>query len=456
MKMDFEKISELIKTGEGYTIEFKKSVSSSLSKEICAFANASGGKIIIGVNNDGKIVKNEFDNDDLSQIQDYANNLDPSIKVNIDMIKNVLLVYVPEGKKKPYRSSRGFYLRVGANSQKLSRDEIKELFQKENHIKFERKISFDFDYSEIDTNKYKEYLKNAQISNNLSQSHVLRNLNLLTDNKLNNAAILFFGKNVYKYFLNSSIICGLYKGNSKNNILDRKEFKEDLINNFEKTFKWIQSKLNTNFIIKGTKRIEKLEIPEEVIRELLLNAIVHRDYMANGHVQVDIFIDRFEISNPGSLLFDKEELGNISATRNPIIQDLMYRANYVEKIGSGINRIKKILSKEKLNYKFKISSNYFRVVVSRKSDNDFLEEKSESNENRTKIERKSNARKRRQWILDTLKSKGQIKNKDIREHFDIAKSTAYEDLKNLIEEDKIVKKGSGSNVWYELKMDKNK
>ena len=384
--MDIEKISELIKTGEGYTIEFKKSISKSLSKEICAFANASGGKIIVGVKNDGNIVNSEFNNDDLSQIQDYANNLDPAIKVHIDKVKNILVIYVPEGKEKPYRSSRGFYLRVGVNSQKLSRNEIKKLFQKENHIKYERKISFDFDYSEIDTEKYKEYLNNAKISNKLSQSHVFRNLNLLTDNKLNNAAILFFGKNVYKYFLNSSIICGLYKGKSKTNILDRKEFKEDLINNFERAFKWIQSKLNTNFIIKGTKRIEKLEIPEEVIRELLLNAIVHRDYISNGHVQVDIFIDRIEISNPGSLLFDRKELGNISVSRNPIIQDLMFRANYVEKIGSGINRIKKILSEEEINYQFKISSNYFRVVVFRKNEKDSFNQKSESNENRTKIE----------------------------------------------------------------------
>jgi len=454
--MDIEKISELIKTGEGYTIEFKKSISKSLSKEICAFANASGGKIIVGVKNDGNIVNSEFNNDDLSQIQDYANNLDPAIKVHIDKVKNILVIYVPEGKEKPYRSSRGFYLRVGANSQKLSRNEIKKLFQKENHIKYERKISFDFDYSEIDTEKYKEYLNNAKISNKLSQSHVFRNLNLLTDNKLNNAAILFFGKNVYKYFLNSSIICGLYKGKSKTNILDRKEFKEDLINNFERAFKWIQSKLNTNFIIKGTKRIEKLEIPEEVIRELLLNAIVHRDYISNGHVQVDIFIDRIEISNPGSLLFDRKELGNISVSRNPIIQDLMFRANYVEKIGSGINRIKKILSEEEINYQFKISSNYFRVVVFRKNEKDSFNQKSESNENRTKIERKSNASKRKQWILNILKSKGQIKNKNIREHFDIAKSTAYEDLRDLIEKDIIVKKGKGSNVWYELKNDKNR
>jgi len=454
--MDIEKISELIKTGEGYTIEFKKSISKSLSKEICAFANASGGKIIVGVKNNGNIVNSEFNNDDLSQIQDYANNLDPAIKVHIDKVKNILVIYVPEGKEKPYRSSRGFYLRVGANSQKLSRNEIKKLFQKENHIKYERKISFDFDYSEIDTEKYKEYLNNAKISNKLSQSHVFRNLNLLTDNKLNNAAILFFGKNVYKYFLNSSIICGLYKGKSKTNILDRKEFKEDLINNFERAFKWIQSKLNTNFIIKGTKRIEKLEIPEEVIRELLLNAIVHRDYISNGHVQVDIFIDRIEISNPGSLLFDRKELGNISVSRNPIIQDLMFRANYVEKIGSGINRIKKILSEEEINYQFKISSNYFRVVVFRKNEKDSFNQKSESNENRTKIERKSNASKRKQWILNILKSKGQIKNKNIREHFDIAKSTAYEDLRDLIEKDIIVKKGKGSNVWYELKNDKNR
>jgi len=119
--------------------------------------------------------------------------------------------------------------------------------------------------------------------------------------------------------------------------------------------------MKTRIEIVGRERKEIPEIPEEALRETLINAMVHRDYFPNGVVQIDVFPNRIEISNPGKLLFDVRELGKISIARNPIIFDLVYRLGYVEKIGSGISRIRSLVP----DVKFEITSNWFRVVFKR-------------------------------------------------------------------------------------------
>jgi ATP-dependent DNA helicase RecG len=118
---NIDKITEL---GEGQFIEFKETFDKSLQKEIVAFANASGGVIYLGINDAGKPKGLEISNKLKSQIQDIAYNCDPSVLINLVEIDNVLAVEVSEGKNKPYSCSNGFFMRMGANSQKMTRNEF--------------------------------------------------------------------------------------------------------------------------------------------------------------------------------------------------------------------------------------------------------------------------------------------------------------------------------------------
>ena len=137
--MNYDEIIELLKVGEGYTIEFKARINESLAKDICAFANASGGKIILGIDDKTNKIKGfQLKNESRSIIQNFARNIDPSLLVNIEQINNLVIIYVPEGKDKPYFVNGKCYLRQGANSQKLTRNEIRNFFQKENLIRFDR------------------------------------------------------------------------------------------------------------------------------------------------------------------------------------------------------------------------------------------------------------------------------------------------------------------------------
>jgi ATP-dependent DNA helicase RecG len=118
--MNFTSIIEL---GEGQFVEFKESLDKNFQKELVAFANASGGTIYLGITDTGKVKGIEITNRLKSQIQDIAYNCDPSIVINLIESNNIIAVEVPEGKNKPYSSSAGFFMRMGANSQKMTRNE---------------------------------------------------------------------------------------------------------------------------------------------------------------------------------------------------------------------------------------------------------------------------------------------------------------------------------------------
>lgn len=147
--MDKE-LKQLIQTGEGYHLEFKESLDKSLIEEVCAFANSSGGKVLLGVFDDGEIKGIRTDNNILSRIQDVVNRLEPKLNIKISISDNIIIIDVPQGKEKPYGCSRGFFVRIGPNSQKLTRNEIVSFFQKEGRIRFDElensKAKFERDF----------------------------------------------------------------------------------------------------------------------------------------------------------------------------------------------------------------------------------------------------------------------------------------------------------------------
>ncbi|MFA6268409.1 MAG: RNA-binding domain-containing protein, partial [archaeon] len=307
--MNNDDLKKLIALGEGYTLEFKQSINDSLSKEICAFANSAGGKIVLGINDSGQLTGFELTNSNKSIILSYARNVDPEIKINYEQVGNVAVIYVLEGKDKPYFANGSCYIREGAVTQKLGRDEVHTFFQMENKISFEKKTNFEFNLNNFDYELFYDFLKKANISKNNEPETLLSNLNLLTNDQVNNAGILFFSQDVRRYIPNAIITCTLFQGKERIDILDSKELNKDFVSNYENALQYLSSKLNTQYIIKDIKRQEILELPKEALREAIINAMIHRDYFSLGKIQIDLFHDRVEISNPGKLLFNKKELG---------------------------------------------------------------------------------------------------------------------------------------------------
>jgi ATP-dependent DNA helicase RecG len=125
----------LLHEGEGSMLEYKESFSSSMARELVALANSAGGKIILGVRDDGTVAGVHDSNDLRAKIQDVARNCDPPVKVLVEPVGKVLVVNVRESESKPVQCREGFFWRQGAGTQKLSRDEIRDVFRSEGSIR---------------------------------------------------------------------------------------------------------------------------------------------------------------------------------------------------------------------------------------------------------------------------------------------------------------------------------
>ncbi|MBN2365535.1 MAG: putative DNA binding domain-containing protein, partial [Calditrichaeota bacterium] len=348
--MTGEELDFILKKGEGYRIEFKERLNNSLAKEMCAFANGSGGKIFLGVKDNGEIRGCKLDNVLKSQIQNTASNCHPSIEAQIIEKSGTVIITIPESESKPVQCSDGFFLRQGPNSQKLNRDQIIAFLAKEGHIHWDEQIFSRFDFTVLyDPTLIFSFLKKTGIQTTLSHKDIFVNLGLIKQRDgrdwFTNAGFLFFGKlpELAPNFM--EITCALYKGTDKVYILDRKDFNDDLISNIENTVQFVMRNTRMRAEIKGLLRKDIPEVPEVALRESIVNAVLHRDYSIQGaRVMVEIYDDRIEISNPGGLppSMTPEEFGRRSVIRNPNIANMLQRFGYIERMGTGIGRINEL------------------------------------------------------------------------------------------------------------------
>ena len=203
--MNKREVSLILQEGEGYKIEFKEGFNN-LDKEIVAFANSSGGRVFLGVTDDGEIKGIGVTNELKSRIQDIANNCRPKIKISIDTLENIFIINVREGDDKPYECSAGFYKRIGSNSQKMTRDEIIDFFKSEGKIRFDELIVPEFSFSkDFDENKLLKFLELAGLTKSAKTDTILINLGVAKRQEgklyLNNAGVLFFARNHRDLFL---------------------------------------------------------------------------------------------------------------------------------------------------------------------------------------------------------------------------------------------------------------
>ena len=153
-------LRKLISLREGQSLEFKQSLPDDFGRELCAFANSSGGKILIGVSDNGSIKPLANLNKLVSQVQDHARNCEPSIAVDVETVGGVIVIEIKSSPDKPHSSKGLFYLREGANAQRMSRKQVKEFFTKEGLLYFdaEANIRFKLD-KDLGKNEYAAFAK---------------------------------------------------------------------------------------------------------------------------------------------------------------------------------------------------------------------------------------------------------------------------------------------------------
>lgn len=355
--MDEQELQLILEEGEGQKIEFKESLTN-LDKELVAFANSCGGRIFVGITDGREIKGARISNRLKSQVQDAASNCDPQVDIALDSFRDILIINIKEGVDKPYKCGSGFFRRIGPNSQKLSRNEIIEFFKAEEKIRFDQLINAQFYYDEhFDPKKLDRFLRLAGISKVMDDQSILLNLGAAErqeDGKVvvNNTGILFFSKNLDYIYPHAAVTCALFQGTDKFTVLDRRDFNEDLISNIDGAMNFLKRYIAVRYEMIGeARRREVPEVPYDALREAIINAVAHRDYFERGaNVMVEVYDDRIEIGNPGGLPkgLRPEEFGKKSVLRNPRVAGLLHRADYIEKMGTGIRKMQRLMSEARL------------------------------------------------------------------------------------------------------------
>jgi len=304
-----------------------------------------------------------------SQIQDMARNCDPTIAILLSEFDNVLLVEIKEGDNKPYSCSSGFYMRMGANSQKMSRNEILALAIKSGKIRFDEQICNNFDWKDFDDEKFEYYLKLAGISNNLPKEETLKNLRVLTDEGFTNAGALFFAKIPYKYIISSKIRCIHFYGDKRIDILDKKVIDRGIIGNIEFAIEYLRERVPVRYEINDLARDEFPEYPIKAYREAIVNAIIHFDYFLGDTIAIEKLKTKIIINNKGELLFPKKDFGKKSEARNRLLVDLLSRTDFMEKAGTGIQRVKNACLSNSNKILFDFTDSFWVTIESNKNNN---------------------------------------------------------------------------------------
>ena len=341
--MTLNAVSDLIARGEGPTVEFKRSLTNDVGRELCAFANSDGGTILIGVTDTGETVGVANPNRLKSRLQSTARSADPPIELEVESVDRILCVVVPPQKRKPYSFGGRFFMRIGANSQQMSNAEVEDLFYAVGRLHFDGKPCADFSIeNDLDEETWARFCDRAKVPDAMDRMVALRNLGLLDgEDRMTHAGAWLLARDIRRFTTTAHASCALFMGTEKVRILDRRDFHRDIPTMIDDAVAWMLTKINVEFIIEHVQREERPELPEEALREAVANAVAHRDYRSTANVHIYVFKDRIEIVSPGGLPAGMTEgdLGVKSMPRNPLLFGMLYRMGVVENIGSGIKRI---------------------------------------------------------------------------------------------------------------------
>ena len=350
---------------EKFNLEFKEKITNTFLKTVSAYSNYNDGKIIFGINNLGDVVGIDIGDKERLRIENMINDsLEPvpNYKLEVEELKgkSVIVLHVYKGKNTPYYYKGKAYRRSDTSTLEVDRLELNRLVLEGANINYEERVS---QRKDLNFTYLEEYLK-KEVGIDRLNLDILKTLNLYNkEGNYNIAGELLADRND----IGSSGIDIVRFGKDINQILDREILTgKSLLWQYYKSIE-IFERYYQYEEIKGYNRVKKELIPRGALREALANAVVHRSWDINAHVQVSMYEDRIEINSPGGLPFGISEDDyinkNISILKNPIIAGVFYRLNIIEKFGTGISRIIKEYENSMAKPKFDIGQNNIRIVL---------------------------------------------------------------------------------------------
>ena len=342
-------ISKLTSLKESQTVEFKQLWKDEYLKTICAFANTDGGVLYIGVRDDGAILGI----DDIKPLLEILpNKINNRLGLLVDILsqtiesKEIIKINIDKTYA-PVSLNGKFYKRSGSNTIELNGSNLTNFLLKKYGKTWDDVIVENFTLDDINLEtirKFKMWSRHRApfIEQEKDLKTLLERLNLYDGHYLKRAAVLLFAKNPQKYFIQAHSKIGKFLSDSE--LLTSDIVEGNLFEQLEKIIEILRTKYLHSYIsYEGLQRIETLEYPYDAVREIVINALIHRDYADTTVLQIRVYDDKIVFSNGATLSaevpIDKFKKEHISKPFNPIIANMFYKAGFVESWGKGTNNI---------------------------------------------------------------------------------------------------------------------
>jgi ATP-dependent DNA helicase RecG len=373
--MTRDELSELIRNGEDSYVEFKRDglPSQDLAKELVAFLNLGGGAVLLGVEDDGRISGTTRKRLEEWVVEACREKITPPIVPLFSWVRDaepgrdVLVVRVPAGPDKPYarlhNRRKTYYIRVGSTSREASREELERMFQASGRLFYGLKPVPGATFEALDVRRLRDYFTRVLQGDAPADGDIegwqtlLANVDLMTVSAGLRVAtvdgVLLFGKNPKRFLPQSGIRAVCYPG-TEPDYATRAD--EDLrgpmvplgaadgslveLGLVEQARDFVRRNTTPSAYLDGGRRIDRWEYPEDVVREVVVNALVHRDYsIAGTDILLAIYADRLEVQSPGRLPNTITLEGMKSGARyarNQTLVNVMRDYRYVDARGMGV------------------------------------------------------------------------------------------------------------------------
>lgn len=442
---------------ESETVELKEVVVDDIKKEIIAFANCDGGKLYIGVRDDGMVIG--LDNADSVSLQ-ISNMVRDAIKPDITMFlhyetivengKNVVAVDIQRGTDRPYYLAKkgmrpeGVYVRHGYSSVPATDTAIRRMIKETDGDRFEAMRCLNQDLT-FETTKKEFDLRKTDFG-----PQQMRTLKLIDQDGLySNLALLLSDQCVH------TIKVAVFQGTDQTIFKDRREFTGSLMQQMNEVYDFIDFRNQTRATIEKLYRVDVRDYPEVAVREALLNLLVHRDYSFSASAFISIYEDRIEFVSIGGLMpgIDLEDvMVGISVCRNQDLANVFYRLHLIEAYGTGMGKIIKAYESMQIKPVIETTKNAFKIIlpnINAKCETENATVKTKSGTPVT-VHTEKELSDEEEKILEYARKHGAITKNDVIGLLEVSASTAVRMIRKMVKTNLLEQKGKARNTHYTI------
>ncbi len=462
MVLDREKILNLLQQKESVTLEFKtctKKISNSVYETVCAFLNTIGGYIFLGVEDNGNIVgvNEEFVKDlrvDFSNTLNSQDKLDPPMPIMLNEAyidgKIILYAYIAESSE-IHQLNRKIYYRSNEGDRDITKNRImvKKLYNRKSNYTSDSIVYPNLKIDDFDENTitfFKTHLPMNHPFKDLDNETILKQDMFYKTDELTGrmgytrSALLLFGKSIVISNLLPWYRVDILK--RINDIIrydDRFISENNLIKAYTEVINYLCKNVDKPFFLKEFRTYDAVS---DLIREIVSNILIHRDYVSPEPTRIYIYKDRLEFINPNvPLTYSEVNLNNyMPMSKNLTISKVFRLIKYADEIGSGFIKINDICKNYLKTTPMIFDDEYFKIQI-------FLKESNILNNDNLKEELNLSSEEK---ILNYIKLNGKITNEECRKLLDIERARVKQLFAKLVKENKIKKEGNGPSTYYVL------